>query len=190
MAKAHFYFIVLRTLRYFTADPKKALFLWASYRGHPIEMDDSNSPIRECLRVPCWQDRELLREHFQGEIHRCKDGKKEENFIKCALIRGVNVIATILESVPFYYQSCIRKTPSQQFSAGPASHYIGQGNIYSASGTGGSWVQTSSLPNLTILGAPLSSKGRFSHWITGYSQHKIPNLVSIPLIKMGHKKRC
>lgn len=42
-------------------------------------------------------------------------------------------------------------------TVGPASHYIGQGNIHLQVG------QTSTPPNQTTLGAPLCSKGSFSH---------------------------
>lgn len=49
------------------------------------------------------RQRTLLRKPFKVEILRREGGKRDENFIKCALIRGVNVIATMWESVHFYY---------------------------------------------------------------------------------------
>ena len=110
--------------------------------------------------LPRW--RTILRP-TKGETFRRKNRKREGNFLKCALITRVNLITTILESAPVRYQSCSRKIPFQQVSAGPPSHCSGQVKIHSVSGTRESCAWTSTPPDQPSLGAHLCSKGCFSH---------------------------
>lgn len=149
------HFLALQTLEVLHCQSQEGS-LPASHLQRPPSWDGSwavgNSPIRGGVCLQYCQDGGCS---SGPPREKCSDARMGEgNFIKYALSKS------------FGYQSCSRKTPTQQVSAASVPHCIGQVKIPSVSETRKSSTWASTSPDLSSLGGQLCSKGCFSHWTT------------------------
>lgn len=166
MAKTHFYFTVLQTLRCL-------LHCWSQESSFPLSnlqrpsfwegwCTAANSSFRKRVRVPCWQDRErfsgsLLREKYSD----VRMGKGKRTYKMCpnqGSQRNCNHIGKCTLLLTKLHQENTISTIFcwTRFLLHWAREYL------QCQWDGGSWVQTSTPLHQTTSVASLCSKGSFS----------------------------
>lgn len=154
-----------------SADPKRALSLWATYRSHPFEMDDEQlaiAPSKNMWGCHAGKTENTSQEALQGRNTQTRGWKKGWELYKMCPNQGSqcncnhvgkrtllllklhqeNTISTVFCWTCFTlhwareYSECQWDQGEDEY--GPPMP-----------------------PSQTTLGAPLCSKGSFSHWITG-----------------------